>query len=118
MANTWQGEFPWQNLKLDKFEGTAPVSAFSPNGYGLYNMAGNVWEWVQDWYDESYYKKSPPQNPTGPSEGEARVIRGGSWQNTPDTLRSSNRNKHLPTERRVYIGIRCAKDAKDVKAAK
>lgn len=81
-------------------------------------MAGNVWEWVQDFYDENYYKNSPPKNPPGPSSGKERVVRGGAWHSDPNHVRSTNRHKHDPTDRRVYLGIRCAKDAAEAKDAK
>ncbi|TAJ23092.1 MAG: formylglycine-generating enzyme family protein [Nitrospirae bacterium] len=99
----WEG--PTTLAKKDQYD-------FGKSPYGAYEMAGNVWEWVQDWYDENYYKNSPAQNPTGPAEGKTRVMRGGSWRDQPDIVRAANRNKHLPDERRTYIGIRCAKDAK------
>ena len=102
----WDG--PASLAKKDQYE-------YGRSPYGAYEMAGNVWEWVQDWYDENYYKQSPAKNPVGPLTGEARVMRGASWRNTADMLRSANRNKHGHTERRVYIGFRCAKDAPDVK---
>ena len=73
-------------------ETTAPVGSFRPNGYGLHDMAGNVWEWCADWYDSDYYSKSPLRNPQGPSSGSTRVLRGGSWfNNFTSDLRVANR---------------------------
>ncbi len=76
MANTWQGEFPWQNLKSDGFEGTSPVGSFPPNGYGIFDMIGNVWEWTRDWYsprhpDEAVKACCMPLNPRGGPETES-----------------------------------------------
>ena len=67
MANTWQGEFPWQNLKLDGYEGTSPVGAFPPNGYGLYDMAGNVWEWTCDYFTPAPSRRCPSTPAAAPA---------------------------------------------------
>jgi formylglycine-generating enzyme required for sulfatase activity len=104
-VSAWDG--PASLAKVSQYD-------FGRGPYGTYEMAGNVWEWVQDFYDEQYYKHSPAKNPQGPTDGDERVIRGGSWRNTAEMLRSANRNKHAPGERRVYIGFRCAKDAKEI----
>ncbi len=79
MANTWQGIFPAGDRGEDGFASTSSVGNFPANGYGLYDMAGNVWEWTADWYSPSYFSSSPVSNPSGPESGAEKVIRGGSW---------------------------------------
>ena len=104
MANTWQGEFPWQNLATDGYEGTSAVGAFPANGYGLHDMIGNVWEWTTDWYvakhpNEVVKACCTPHNPRGPQESDSydpgqpairiprKVIKGGSHLCAPNYCR-------------------------------
>jgi len=115
------GRWPWGNEfdpsranlygSADGFQFTAPVKSF-PAGkspFGVYNMAGNVWEWCADWYAEDYYANSPAKNPKGPARGQLRVIRGGSWDDTKAKLRVTNRYADYPTNSAYNLGFRCAK---------
>jgi len=95
----------------DIWNGTSPVGSFPPNGYGLYDMAGNVCEWCSDWYDSGYYEKSPKSNPKGPDSGNSNVVRDGSWIKIGPILRLANRGYLEPTSNdSIILGFRCVQD--------
>lgn len=87
---------------------THPVGQLKPNAWGLYDVHGNVWEWVQDWFDVSYYQRSPREDPQGPEQGKARSLRGGSWLTLPLVARASSRSRLDPGDRLDGDGLRCA----------
>ena len=91
---------------------TAPVGSFPASAYGLYDMSGNVWEWVADWFETDYYRRSPTVNPLGPETGIGRVVRGGSWGDYARGLRLSYRSLARPGARGIDVGFRCARDSR------
>ena len=93
----------------DGHEYTAPVGSYPPNGYGLYDMVGNVYEWVDDWYARDYYRVRPQKNPRGPEGGSKKVMRGGSWINYSVGVRPADRTDADPDDRFAFSGFRCAK---------
>ena len=127
LANTWQGEFPWRNLADDGFVGTSPVGAFPPNGYGLVDMIGNVWEWTSDWYQPSHPMPMVkagfiPRNPIGgPAEASCdprqpqgkiprKVLKGGSHLSAPNYCQRYRPAARLPEPvdtSTSHVGFRC-----------
>lgn len=128
MANTWQGAFPHQNLRLDGFERTSPVKAFEPNGYGLFDMIGNTWEWTEDWYVARHVADEAkacciPKNPRGPSQIESidpqdfarmprKVLKGGSHLCAPNycqRYRPAARHPEPIDTSTSHVGFRCVR---------
>ena len=99
------GEVAWDSGNSgDK---THEVALKRPNAWSLYDTLANVWEWVNDWYDPTYYQNSPPQDPFGPASGKEHILRGGSWYVGPGLIRLSNRYGQNPAYRNYNVGFRC-----------
>lgn len=127
MANTWHGDFPWQNKRMARHPSTMPVGSFPPNGYGLYDMAGNVWEWTSDWYRPRHTTDATkpcciPQNPRGgpversfdPAQPDVhiprKVLKGGSYLCAPNyclRYRPAARSPEMIETAACHIGFRC-----------
>ncbi|WP_244622596.1 formylglycine-generating enzyme family protein [Microvirga brassicacearum] len=131
MANTWQGQFPFENTRLDGYERTSPVGSFPANGYGLSDMVGNVWEWTDDWYAPKHVEDAPkscciPMNPRGGPEDQSydsrqpeiriprKVVKGGSFLCAPNycrRYRPAARHPHPVDTSTSHIGFRCVRRA-------
>ena len=111
-CNIWQGTFPEVNSSADGWIGTAPVDTYKPNGFGLYNTSGNVWEWCADWFSPSHHLRAERRNPQGPANGQRRVLRGGSYlchRSYCNRYRVAARSSNTPDSSAGNLGFRCVR---------
>jgi len=112
-CNVWQGRFPVEDTGEDGFAGSCPVDSFPPNGFGLYSVTGNVWEWCADWFHNSF-RAELAQDPTGPASGQSKVMKGGSFlchASYCNRYRVAARTSNTPDSSASNIGFRCARRA-------
>ena len=113
--NVWQGTFASKNTEADGYYGTCPVDAFPPNGYGLHNATGNVWEWAADWFDTRFRARDRDHDPRGPATGELKLQKGGSYlchASYCRRYRVAARQSSTPDSSAGNVGFRCARDAR------
>jgi formylglycine-generating enzyme required for sulfatase activity len=113
LCNIWQGEFPVLDLAEDGYSAPAPVDAFPPNGYGLYTITGNAWEWCSDWFDPTYHVLATRNNPVGPPRGAAKVIKGGSYlchKSYCNRYRIAARSSNSIDSSTTNMSFRCVRD--------
>lgn len=114
LCNIWQGEFPRVNTAEDSYEETCPTDAFPPNGYGLYSMTGNTWEWCADWFSNDFHLTGPRVDPRGPESGTGKVMKGGSFlchRSYCNRYRVAARSSNTPDSSTSHISFRCVRDA-------
>ena len=113
MCNVFQGRFPTEDTAEDGYAGTCPVTAFPANEYGVYSVAGNVWEWCADWFSPTYHVLASPHNPIGPPTGSGRVMKGGSFlchESYCNRYRLAARTSNTPDSSTANLGFRCVRD--------